>query len=133
MRTRSQSHNLHHQQQQAPPVVEPFNLEKLIENSAPPLALMDDTRTMAQLLQAPTEGVRGCNWRKILESPWGSPIPIGDEDGDVNRFPDGDGDGYGDEAEKRGWDEDMICISALNGCGLDEFCNAVHEKLKVLT
>ncbi|GKF41539.1 hypothetical protein Tco_0124881, partial [Tanacetum coccineum] len=41
--------------------------------------------------------------RKIPESPWGSPIPIGDEDGDVNRFSDGDGDGDGDEAEKRGW------------------------------
>ncbi|GJV83872.1 hypothetical protein Tco_1523770 [Tanacetum coccineum] len=41
--------------------------------------------------------------RKILESPWGSPIPIGDGDGDVNRFPDGDGDGDGDEAKKRGW------------------------------
>ncbi|GKB04591.1 hypothetical protein Tco_0832734, partial [Tanacetum coccineum] len=26
--------------------------------------------------------------------------------------------------------EDTICISALNGCGLDEFCNAVQEKLK---
>ncbi|GKD03022.1 hypothetical protein Tco_1177996, partial [Tanacetum coccineum] len=37
--------------------------------------------------------------RKIPESPWGSSIPIGDEDGDVNRFSDGDGD----EAEKRGW------------------------------
>ncbi|GKG63476.1 hypothetical protein Tco_0640971, partial [Tanacetum coccineum] len=35
--------------------------------------------------------------------PWGSPIPIGDEDGDVNRFPDGDGDGDEDEAEKRRW------------------------------
>ncbi|GJW53268.1 reverse transcriptase domain-containing protein [Tanacetum coccineum] len=57
MRTRSQSRNLHHQQQQAPPpVVEPFNLEEPIENPAPPLAPMDDTRTMAQLLQAPTEG-----------------------------------------------------------------------------
>ncbi|GJS30429.1 hypothetical protein Tco_0491049 [Tanacetum coccineum] len=42
-------------------------------------------------------------WRKIPESPWGSPILIGDGDGDVNRFPDGDGDGDGDEAEKRGW------------------------------
>ncbi|GJR29783.1 reverse transcriptase domain-containing protein [Tanacetum coccineum] len=53
MRTRSQSRNLHHQQQQAPPAfVEPFNLEQ----QAPPLAPMDDTRTMAQLLQAPTEG-----------------------------------------------------------------------------
>ncbi|GJZ96281.1 hypothetical protein Tco_0668615, partial [Tanacetum coccineum] len=39
---------------------------------------------------------------KIPESPWGSPIPIGDGDGDVNRFPDGDGD----EAEKRGWGEE---------------------------
>ena len=29
--------------------------------------------------------------------------------------------------------EDTICISALNGSGLDEFCNAVQEKLKVLT
>ncbi|GJR84710.1 reverse transcriptase domain-containing protein [Tanacetum coccineum] len=57
MRTRSQSRNLHHQQQQAPPpVVEPFNLEEPIENPAPPLGPMADNRTMAQLLQAPTEG-----------------------------------------------------------------------------
>ncbi|GKE49635.1 hypothetical protein Tco_1480893, partial [Tanacetum coccineum] len=57
MRTHSQSSNLHHQQQQAPPpVVEPFNLEEPIENPAPPLAPMDDTRTMAQFLQAPTAG-----------------------------------------------------------------------------
>ncbi|GJW29780.1 reverse transcriptase domain-containing protein [Tanacetum coccineum] len=55
MHTRSQSRNLHHQQHQAPPpVVEPFNLEEPIENPAPPLAPMDDTRTMAQLLEAPT-------------------------------------------------------------------------------
>ncbi|GJY64460.1 hypothetical protein Tco_0465920 [Tanacetum coccineum] len=48
--------------------------------------------------------------RKIPESPWGSPIPIGDgdgdvnlfPDGDVNLFPDGDGDGDRDEAEKWG-------------------------------
>ncbi|GKC85426.1 hypothetical protein Tco_1141143, partial [Tanacetum coccineum] len=33
--------------------------------------------------------------RKIPESPWGSPIPIGDGDGDVKRFPDGDGGGNG--------------------------------------
>ncbi|GJZ77809.1 reverse transcriptase domain-containing protein [Tanacetum coccineum] len=53
MRTRSQSRNLHHQQQQAPlDFVEPFNLEQ----QAPPLVPMDDNRTMAQLLQAPTEG-----------------------------------------------------------------------------
>ncbi|GJS16469.1 hypothetical protein Tco_0410941, partial [Tanacetum coccineum] len=57
MRTRSQSRNLHHQQQQAPPpVVEPFNLEKPIENPAPPVVTMDDNRTMAQLLEAPTKG-----------------------------------------------------------------------------
>ncbi|XP_031269016.1 uncharacterized protein LOC116127493 [Pistacia vera] len=31
------------------------------------------------------------------------------------------------EAEKR---EDVVCISALSGNGLDEFCNAVQEKLK---
>ncbi|GJX98905.1 hypothetical protein Tco_0355924, partial [Tanacetum coccineum] len=57
MRTRSQSRNLNRQQQQAPPAfVEPFNLEEPIENPAPPVVTMDDTRTMAQLLEAPTEG-----------------------------------------------------------------------------
>ncbi|GKG19983.1 hypothetical protein Tco_0379784, partial [Tanacetum coccineum] len=57
MRTRSQSCNLHHQQQQAlPDFVEPFNLEEPIENPAPPLVPMADNQTMAQLLQAPTEG-----------------------------------------------------------------------------
>ncbi|GJZ61850.1 hypothetical protein Tco_0617987 [Tanacetum coccineum] len=57
MRTRSQSRNLHHQQQQAPPpVVELFNLEEPIENPASPVVTMNDNRTMAQLLEAPTEG-----------------------------------------------------------------------------
>ncbi|GKA52543.1 hypothetical protein Tco_0745858 [Tanacetum coccineum] len=57
MRTRSQSRNQNRPQQQAPPVVvEPFNLEEPFENPDPPLAPMDDTRTMAQLLEAPTEG-----------------------------------------------------------------------------
>ncbi|GKC04444.1 hypothetical protein Tco_0996054, partial [Tanacetum coccineum] len=57
MRTRSQSRNLHHQQQQAPPpVVEPFNLEEPIKNPASPVVTMDDNRTMAQLLEAPTAG-----------------------------------------------------------------------------
>ncbi|GJT90413.1 reverse transcriptase domain-containing protein [Tanacetum coccineum] len=57
MHTRSQSRNLHNQQHQAPPpVVEQFNLEEPIENPAPPLAPMDDQRTMAQLLEAPTAG-----------------------------------------------------------------------------
>ncbi|GJY66354.1 reverse transcriptase domain-containing protein [Tanacetum coccineum] len=57
MRTRSQSRNSNRQQQQAPPAfVEPFNLEEPIENPAPPVVTMDDTRTMAQLLEAPTVG-----------------------------------------------------------------------------
>ncbi|GKB47128.1 hypothetical protein Tco_0897881 [Tanacetum coccineum] len=57
MHTRSQSRNLHHQQQQAPPaVVGAFNLEEPVENPAPPLGPMADNRTIAQLLQAPTEG-----------------------------------------------------------------------------
>ncbi|GKC73004.1 hypothetical protein Tco_1118887 [Tanacetum coccineum] len=57
MRTRSQSRNLNRQQQQARPAfVEPFNLEEPIENPAPPVVTMDDNRTMAQLLEAPTEG-----------------------------------------------------------------------------
>ncbi|GJW85559.1 retrotransposon protein, putative, ty1-copia subclass [Tanacetum coccineum] len=45
-----------HHSKAPPPVVEQFNLEEPIENPAPPLALMDDTRTMAQLLKAPTAG-----------------------------------------------------------------------------
>ncbi|GJU57629.1 hypothetical protein Tco_1235395 [Tanacetum coccineum] len=57
MHTRSQTRNLHNQQQQAPPpVVEPFNLEEPLENPPPPPPPMDDQRTMAQLLEAPTEG-----------------------------------------------------------------------------
>ncbi|GKA50177.1 hypothetical protein Tco_0743250 [Tanacetum coccineum] len=39
--------------------------------------------------------------RKIPESPWGTPIPVGDGDGDVKRFPDGDGGEDGDGVEKR--------------------------------
>ncbi|GJY95803.1 reverse transcriptase domain-containing protein [Tanacetum coccineum] len=57
MRTRSQSRNLNRQQQQAPPAfVEPFNLEEPIENPDPPVVTMADNRTMAHLLEAPTEG-----------------------------------------------------------------------------
>ncbi|GJT97778.1 hypothetical protein Tco_1093296 [Tanacetum coccineum] len=57
MRTRSQSRNLNRQQQQVNPTfVEPFNLVEPIENQAPPVVTMDDTRTMAQLLEAPTVG-----------------------------------------------------------------------------
>ncbi|GKC78303.1 hypothetical protein Tco_1129077 [Tanacetum coccineum] len=55
MRTRSQSRN--RQQQQVPPTfVEPFDLEEPINNQDPPIVTMADNRTMAQLLQAPTEG-----------------------------------------------------------------------------
>ncbi|GJY78467.1 reverse transcriptase domain-containing protein [Tanacetum coccineum] len=57
MRTRSQSRNSNRQQQQVPPTfVEPFNLVELIENQAPPVVTMADNCTMAQLLEAPTEG-----------------------------------------------------------------------------
>ncbi|GKD20215.1 hypothetical protein Tco_1221918 [Tanacetum coccineum] len=54
MRTRSQTRNLNRQQQAPPAVVEPFNLEEPFDN--PPLVPMADNRTMAVLLQAPTEG-----------------------------------------------------------------------------
>ncbi|GKA42888.1 reverse transcriptase domain-containing protein [Tanacetum coccineum] len=57
MRTRSQSRNSNRQQQQVNPTfVEPFNLVEPIENQALPVVTMDDTRTMAQLLEAPTVG-----------------------------------------------------------------------------
>ncbi|GJT75960.1 hypothetical protein Tco_1042685 [Tanacetum coccineum] len=74
MRTRSQSRNLNRQQQQAPPAfVEPFKLEELIENPAPPVVTMDDNRTMAQLLEAPTEGLRGSHRQiyrpQVVQSP----------------------------------------------------------------
>ncbi|GJW36021.1 reverse transcriptase domain-containing protein [Tanacetum coccineum] len=57
MRTRSQSRNSIRQRQQVPSTfVEPFNLVEPIENQAPLIVTMDDTRTMAQLLEAPTVG-----------------------------------------------------------------------------
>ncbi|GJV12119.1 hypothetical protein Tco_1353660 [Tanacetum coccineum] len=57
MRTRSQSRNSNRQQQQGlPTFFEPFNLVEPIENQAPPVVTMADNRTMAQLLEAPTEG-----------------------------------------------------------------------------
>ncbi|GJU79895.1 reverse transcriptase domain-containing protein [Tanacetum coccineum] len=57
MHTRSQSRNSNRQQQQVNPTfVEPFNLVEPIKNQAPPVVTMDDTRTMAQLLEAPTVG-----------------------------------------------------------------------------
>ncbi|GKC28257.1 reverse transcriptase domain-containing protein [Tanacetum coccineum] len=51
MRTRSQSRNSNRQQQVNPTFVEPFNLIEPI-----PVVTMDDNRTMAQLLEAPTVG-----------------------------------------------------------------------------
>ncbi|GJV85921.1 reverse transcriptase domain-containing protein [Tanacetum coccineum] len=54
MHTRSQTRNCNRQQQVPPAVVEPFNLEEPFDN--PPLVSMADNRTMAELLQAPTEG-----------------------------------------------------------------------------
>ncbi|GJV80202.1 reverse transcriptase domain-containing protein [Tanacetum coccineum] len=57
MRTHSQSRNSNRQQQQVNlTFVEPFNLVEPIENQAPPVVTMDDNRTMAQLLEAPTAG-----------------------------------------------------------------------------
>ncbi|GJT09958.1 reverse transcriptase domain-containing protein [Tanacetum coccineum] len=59
MRTRSLSHNSNRQQQKVHPTfVEPFNLVEPIENQAPPVVTMADIHTMAQLLEAPTEGYK---------------------------------------------------------------------------
>ncbi|GJS68463.1 hypothetical protein Tco_0683028 [Tanacetum coccineum] len=54
MRTRSQTRNRNRQQQAPPAVIESFNLEEPFDNH--PLVSMADNRTMAELLQAPTEG-----------------------------------------------------------------------------
>ncbi|GKA54875.1 hypothetical protein Tco_0753824 [Tanacetum coccineum] len=54
MRTRSQTRNHNRQQQSQPAIVQPFYLEEPLVN--PPVVPMADNRTMAQLLQAPTEG-----------------------------------------------------------------------------
>ncbi|GJY35883.1 hypothetical protein Tco_0421261 [Tanacetum coccineum] len=56
MRTRSQTRNRNRRQQQQAPlaVVEPFNLEEPFDN--PLIVPMADNQTMAELLQAPTEG-----------------------------------------------------------------------------
>ncbi|GKG44495.1 hypothetical protein Tco_0485933, partial [Tanacetum coccineum] len=57
MRTRSQSRNSNGQQQQVTlTFVEPFNLVEPIDNQVPPVVTLDDNRTIAQLLEAPTEG-----------------------------------------------------------------------------
>nr|GEY01015.1 reverse transcriptase domain-containing protein [Tanacetum cinerariifolium] len=60
MRTRSQSHNNSPQQQASPVIVEPLRielpfLEDQFQEDPPPEVPMADNRTMAELLQAPTE------------------------------------------------------------------------------
>ncbi|GJU93310.1 hypothetical protein Tco_1318066 [Tanacetum coccineum] len=72
MRTRSQARK-HQQQQVQRTSVEPPNLEK--PNNKPPKDTMADNRTMAELLQAPTEGYEDADWlirhflRKDKEDP----------------------------------------------------------------
>ncbi|GKB55799.1 reverse transcriptase domain-containing protein, partial [Tanacetum coccineum] len=56
MRTRSQSRNQKQQQQILPIVIESLDLEDLIKDQESPVVTMADNRTMAELLQAPTEG-----------------------------------------------------------------------------
>ncbi|GKA85164.1 hypothetical protein Tco_0806818, partial [Tanacetum coccineum] len=56
MRTRSQARKRRQQQVRQTSVESP-NLEK----PTPPIVTMDDNRTMAQLLEAPTEGYEDAN------------------------------------------------------------------------
>nr|GEW55375.1 hypothetical protein [Tanacetum cinerariifolium] len=61
MRTRSQSCHNSPQQEASPVIVEPLRIELLFledqfQEDPPPEVLMADNRTMAELLQAPTEG-----------------------------------------------------------------------------
>nr|GEX68363.1 reverse transcriptase domain-containing protein [Tanacetum cinerariifolium] len=61
MRTRSQSHHNSHQQEASPVIVEPLQielpfLEDQFQEDPPPEVPMTDNQTMAELLQAPTEG-----------------------------------------------------------------------------
>nr|GEZ30680.1 reverse transcriptase domain-containing protein [Tanacetum cinerariifolium] len=63
MRTRSQSRHNSPQQQASPVIVEPLRIELLFledqfQEDPPPEVLMADNRTMAELLQAPTEGYK---------------------------------------------------------------------------
>nr|GFA60637.1 reverse transcriptase domain-containing protein [Tanacetum cinerariifolium] len=61
MRTRSQSRNNFPQQKASPVIVEPLHIEFLFledqsQENPPPEVSMADNRTMAEFLQAPTEG-----------------------------------------------------------------------------
>nr|GEY90734.1 reverse transcriptase domain-containing protein [Tanacetum cinerariifolium] len=60
-RSRSRSRNNSPQREASPAIVEPLRiefpfLEDQFQEDTPPESLMADNRTMAQLLQAPTEG-----------------------------------------------------------------------------
>nr|GFA01890.1 reverse transcriptase domain-containing protein [Tanacetum cinerariifolium] len=61
MRTRSRSRNNSPQREASPAIVEPLRfelpfLENQFQEDTPPEGPMADNRTMAELLQAPTEG-----------------------------------------------------------------------------
>nr|GEW71669.1 reverse transcriptase domain-containing protein [Tanacetum cinerariifolium] len=56
MRTRSQSRHNSPQQEASQVIVEPLRIELPFQEDPPPEVLMADNRTMAELLQAPTEG-----------------------------------------------------------------------------
>ncbi|GJV84991.1 reverse transcriptase domain-containing protein [Tanacetum coccineum] len=76
MRTRSQSREPRPPPPEGPPVViEPLRIEYPFQED-PTVEPMADTRTMAQLLQAPTEGYRGTTiiilklWQNISSEAW---------------------------------------------------------------
>nr|GEX33105.1 reverse transcriptase domain-containing protein [Tanacetum cinerariifolium] len=61
MHTRSQSRHNSPQQEASPVIVQPLRIELLFledqfQEDPPPEVLMADNRTMAELLQSPTEG-----------------------------------------------------------------------------
>nr|GEX62520.1 transposase, MuDR, MULE transposase domain protein [Tanacetum cinerariifolium] len=71
MRTRSQSRNNYPQQEASPVIVKPLRielpfLEDQFQEDPPPEVPMADNRTMAELLQAPTEGETGESWTWFL-------------------------------------------------------------------
>nr|GEV20958.1 hypothetical protein [Tanacetum cinerariifolium] len=73
MRTRSQSRHNSPQQEASPVIVEPLRielpfLEDQFQEDHPPEVLMADNRTMAELLQAPTEGYEDTIKSKVRQS-----------------------------------------------------------------
>ncbi|GKB75259.1 hypothetical protein Tco_0942154 [Tanacetum coccineum] len=70
--------------------------EEMRLKSRAPTTSFDSTSSPMVLLANFGNSTRRSNVttkKKILESPWGSPIPIGDGDGDVKQFLDGNGGG----------------------------------------